>query len=126
MRRIVTGGIIIGVVLASAFASYRYGISEAQNAEIHSRAYIQTTLAFAQYKAHERIESLLVRKCYDAAVAETRQLRNEQLYLVADHLRRSGNDADLVAYMKDRDPKLTEIALKGQIPELKPLATTCP
>lgn len=83
-------------------------------------------LAFAQYKGYERIESLLLRKCYDAALAETQHLKNGQLSLIADNFRRAGNDPDIVAQIKERDPKLMELVLAGRIPELKPLTTTCP
>lgn len=126
LSRILIAGVIFVIVAALGFASYRYGLREAQNAERHSIAYIQTMLAFAQYKRHERIESLLLRKCYDAALAETQQLKNGQLSLIADNFRRAGNDADIVAQIKERDPKLMELVLAGRIPELKPLTTTCP
>jgi len=120
------GGVILVVVAALGFALYRYGLREAQNAESQNLAYNQTMLAFAQYKAHERIESLMLRKCYDAALAETQQLKNEQLSLIADNFRRAGNPADIVAHIKERDAKLMELVLAGRIPELKPLTTTCP
>lgn len=48
-------------------------------------AYVQATLAFGHYKANERIESLLLRKCYDAALAEVQQLKNLQLALLSDN-----------------------------------------
>lgn len=126
LSRILIAGVIFVIVVALGFASYTYGLREAQNAERHSISYIQTMLAFAQYKGYERIESLLLRKCYDAALAETQHLKNGQLSLIADNFRRAGNDPDIVAQIKERDPKLMELVLAGRIPELKPLTTTCP
>lgn len=114
------------VLAAAAFVSYRYGIHSAHRGEDHSSANIQATLAFAHYKISERFESLLLKKCYDAALIEIQQHKNSQVVLLSDNLRTTKNDPELVEYIKLRDPKLLEIVLAGRVPELKPYTTKCP
>lgn len=119
---------IISIVLASvaiAYVSFRWGLRAQQTEENHSVAYAQATLAFGHYKFYERIESLLLRKCYEAALTEAMELKNLQLVLLSDSLRATENDSELVEYIKIRDPKLLETALAG-VPERKPYTTTCP
>lgn len=116
--------LLAGVVVA--FMSFRYGLHAQQAAEDRSVAYAQATLAYGHYKANERMESLLLRKCYDAAMTEARELKNLQLKLLFDNLRATENDPELVEYIKIRDPKLLEIVLSGRVPEPKPYTTTCP
>jgi CRISPR/Cas system CSM-associated protein Csm2 small subunit len=115
---------LAGIVVA--FVSFRYGLHAQQMTENRSVAYAQATLAFGDYKANERIESLLLRKCYEAALTEARELKNLQLRLLFDNLRATENDPELVEYIKIRDPKLLEILLAGPVPEPKPYTTTCP
>lgn len=91
-----------------------------------SLASVQATLAFGHLKSYERIESLLVRKCYDAALTEATELKNLQTALVSENLRASGNDPELVEYIKTRDPKLLETVLAGPVPQPKLYTTTCP
>lgn len=83
-------------------------------------------LAFGDYKFYERIESMLVRKCYEAALTEAREQKVLQLRLLSENLRMSGNDPQLMGYIKLRDPKLLETVLAGRVPEPKPYSTTCP
>ena len=117
--------IILGsVVLASV--SFRYGLYAHQATEKRNMAYVQATLAFAHYKTNERIESLLLRRCYEAALTEAREQKNLQVTLLYENLGRTENDPELVAYIKIRDPKLLETVLAGRVPELKPYTTTCP
>jgi hypothetical protein len=117
---------IIVAGIAVAYASFLYGL-RAQYTELNrSLAHVQATLAFAHYKGYQRLESLLMRKCYDAALTQARGLINEQLRLLADNLRETGNDPELVEYIKLRDAKALEIVLTGRVPEAKPYTTYCP
>lgn len=115
---------LASIVVASV--SYRYGRHAQQTAEDHNVAYVQASLAFFHYKANERIESLLLRRCYEAALTEVRELKNLQLTLVSENLRATENDPELVEYIKIRDPELLQTVLAGRVPELKPYTTTCP
>jgi hypothetical protein len=83
-------------------------------------------LAFGHYKFYERIESLLVRKCYEAALTEAIETKALELKLVADNLRASDNDPELVEYIRTRDPRLLETVLAGRVTEPKTYTTTCP
>jgi len=83
-------------------------------------------LAFGHHKFYEQIESLLVRKCYEAALTEARELKNLQITLVSENLRANDNDPELMEYVRTRDPKLLEAVVAGRVPELKPYTTTCP
>jgi hypothetical protein len=89
-------------------------------------ASLQATLAFGHLKSYERVESLLTRKCYEAALTEATELKNLQLALVSENLRESDNDPELVEYIKIRDPKLLETVLAGRVPQPKAYTTTCP
>ena len=85
--------------------SYWYGAYAQRRAEDRNLADAQATLAFGHYKSYEGIESLLLRECYEAALTEIRGLKNLQITLVSDNLRRTGNDPELLEYIKVRDPK---------------------
>lgn len=119
---------LAGIVVV--FVSYRYGLHAQQTAENRREdrnlAYTQAMLAFAHYKNNDRIESLLLRKCYEAALTETRGQKSLQLTLLSENLHATENDPELVEYIKFRDPKLLETVLVGRVPELKPYTTTCP
>jgi len=78
------------------------------------------------YKFYERIESLLLSKCYEAALTEARELKNLQLFLLSENMRQTGNHPELVEYINIRDPKVLETVLAGPVPEPKPYTTTCP
>lgn len=109
-----------------ALVSYRYGLHAQQRVESSAVAYGQATLALANYKFYERLESLLLSKCYEAALTDARELKNLQLFLLSENLRRTGNHPELVEYIKLRDPKVLETVLAGSVPEPKPYTTTCP
>jgi hypothetical protein len=83
-------------------------------------------LAFGRYKFYERIESMLLRKCYEAALTEARELKALQISLVSENLRAAGSGPELTEYIKIRDPELLKTVLAGPIPEPKPYTTTCP
>ena len=114
------------MVAMVAWASYRYGAWSEYRDDKFNIAYVQTTLAFAHYDGYQQIESLLLRKCYEAALTQAQGLKNEQLVLMHENLRATGDDPDLVEYLKVRDPKVLEALLAGRVPELKPWTTTCP
>jgi hypothetical protein len=123
------GKTIVLIMLASivvAFASYRYGVHAQQKAEYRNAAYSQATLAFGHYKVNERIEWLLLQRCYDAALTEVRELKNLQLTLLSENFRATENHPELAAYIKLRDPQVLETVLAGRVPELKPYTTFCP
>lgn len=125
-QKVMWGISIVFAGVAVAYASFLYGL-RAQYSDLNqSLAHVQTTLAFAHYKGYARVEALLLRKCYEAALTEARGLMEEQLRLLADNLRETRNDAELVEYIKIRDPKVLEIVLAGRVPEAKPYRTTCP
>src|SRR5687768_501535 len=97
---------VVFATAAAAIASYLYATYEQRAAENHSLAYTQATLAFGHHNAYERIQSLLERKCFDAALVEARELKNVQAVLVSQNLRATNNDPELLAYIQTRDPKL--------------------
>ena len=109
-----------------AIAGYWFGASRSHAELGPAVAYTQAQLAFGHHKFYERIESLLERKCYEAAMTEARELKKLQLVLISDNLSRAGNDHELIEYMKLRDSKVVEIVLSGKLPELKTYTTTCP
>lgn len=117
---------IVVVGIAVAYASFLYGLRAQYTDLSRSLAHVQATLAFAHYKGYQRLESLLLRKCYEAALTQARGLIDEQLRLLADNLRETGNDPELVEYVKVRDPKVLETVLAGRVPEAKPYTTMCP
>ena len=117
---------IVAVAIASAAISFWYGVHSEQTDQSRSLAYTQALLAFGHHKFYERIESLLARKCYEAALTEARELKNLQITLVSENLRANDNDPELMEYVRTRDPKLLEAVVAGRVPELKPYTTTCP
>lgn len=112
--------------IAVGVGAYRYGrsldIEEANFLSSHTQA----TLAFAHYKGYGAIESLLKRKCLEAALTESRESKNYQIKLMASNIKRTNNDPELIEYIRLREPKLLEDILSGQIPEINPYTTTCP
>ena len=117
---------LVLVTGAVATVSFRYGANMSIAQEGAALAYTQAQLAFGHYKFYERIESLLERKCYEAAMTEARELKKLQIVLVSDNLHRTGSDQELIEYMKLRDPKLLEMVLTGKTPALQSYTTTCP
>lgn len=120
--------VVVLIGIAASFGSYRYGVYEDQAMQSYASAYVQATVAFADYKAMDRIESLLQRKCYEAALVEAREQKNLQLKLLSDNLVETGNAPELVEYIKarDRDGKILGAIREGRIPEPKPYTTSCP
>lgn len=118
--------VLVGVV--ASFASYKYGLHGDQSTQNYAVAYVQATAAFAEYKAMDRIESLLQRECYEAALVEAREQKNLQLKLLSENLVEAGNAPELLEYIKarDRDGKVLEAIREGRIPEPKPYTTSCP
>ena len=53
----------------------------------------------------KRDPSFFLADHYEAALTEIRGLKNLQITLVSDNLRRTGNDPELLEYIKVRDPK---------------------
>jgi hypothetical protein len=53
-------------------------------------------------------------------------MRDLQVVLLAENLRATGNDPNLLAYIRPRDPELLKSVLAGHTPELQTYTTTCP
>ena len=118
--------VIVLLVCAAAAVSYQYGRFTEHAAANRSLASTQAVLAVGHHEAYGRIESLLARKCYDAAFTEASQFKDLQVTLAYENLRASDNDPDLVEYIRTRDPKLLDAISTGRIPELKSYTTACP
>jgi hypothetical protein len=117
---------IVIAVVAAALLAFRYGVTSERGEMNRGLASVQATLAFGHLKSYERIESLLMRRCYEAALTEAAELKNLETALVWENLRASGNNPELVEYIKTRDPKLLETLLAGPVPQPQPYTTTCP
>jgi|ERR1700733_8984727 len=102
-------------------AAYQLGRYRGRHAVYRTQA----ILAFGHYTFYRSIADNLKKKCYDAALAEARGLRDEQIVLFADNLRSTGNDPGVLAYIRLRDPELLRSVLSGHTPELKPFSTDC-
>src|ERR1700751_1284303 len=87
-------------------------------------AYTKAVLAFAHYRGYGQIADYLEKKCYDDALSMAKFMRDTQTVLVADNLRRTGNDPTLLEYLKSRDPELLKSVLAGHTPEPQPIFTT--
>ena len=87
---------------------------------------IQAKLAFSHYKSYGEIADFLERKCYEDALKVAKGMSVLQLEILADNIRRTGNDPTLLEYIKQRDPGALKAALAGQTPEMQPYTTTCP
>ena len=118
--------LIVVVAIVSAGMGFWYAVHIERSDEKRSLAYTQALLAFGHYKFYERIESLLAQTCYPAALTEARELKHLQLWLVSDNLQVSGNDHELLEYIRIRDPKVLETISAGRVSEPKPYTTTCP
>jgi len=118
--------IVLAMALMACAASFQYGNRMQKADRERDVAYAQAMLAFDHYKSYERIEAMLARKCYEAAMTETHALKNEQLVLLAENLRATGNDPELVEYVRKRDPQVLAAVLAGKVPQLSSYTTTCP
>lgn len=117
------------VVLSFALVAAAYQIDRQAHLlprDASGVAWVQASLAFAHYKEYGTIAYELENKCYDAALTNARELKNAQIFILAENLRRTGNDASLLAYIKLRDPELLKSVLAGHVPELRPYRTWCP
>ena len=112
--------ILVGVGLVAG--SYEMG----RRMRPHSRIYeIQASLAFAHYKEYRFVAGLLEQKCYDDALTFATYMRDLQKYILADNLRRTGNDPALLEYIRFRDPQLLKSVLAGQAPAPQAITTQC-
>ena len=87
--------------------------------------YVQASLAFGHYRSYGMITDFLEKKCYDDALTMAKFMRDGQVVILADNLRRTGNDPTLLGYIKFRDPELLKSVLAGHTPEPGPITTTC-
>jgi hypothetical protein len=124
VRRLLSLIILVGLGVGEA--SLASAQSQQRKQESHSLAYVQAMLAFAHYGALERIESLLARKCYDAALTEARWHKDAELRLLSENFAATGNDRELMEYIKLRDPKVMQVIMSGRLPDLRPVTTECP
>jgi hypothetical protein len=111
--------------LALLVGSYEMGRRTQLSHDDSGVYYTQAMLAFGHYKVYGSIADYLEKKCYDAALTLAQHMRDEQVVLLADNLRRTGNDPTLLEYIKLRDPELLKSVLAGHTPELRTETTTC-
>jgi hypothetical protein len=62
--------------------------------------YTQAMLAFGHHKVYGSIADYLEKKCYDAALTEAKYVRDEQVVLLADNLRRNRKRSNLAGVHK--------------------------
>jgi len=117
--------VLLSLVSAAAAVSNRAAGSE-EPPDDGGVYYTQAMLAFGHYTRYGTIATELEKKCYDAALTEAREMRNSQVVILADSLRRTGNDPSLLEYIKLRDANLLKSVLSGHTPEVRPYTTTCP
>lgn len=107
--------------LALAGATYQLGRYRG-----HRDVYrTQAILAFGHYKFYGYIADYPQKKCYEAALAEATGQRDAEIFLFAENLRMTGNDPDVLAYVRFRDPELLKSVLSGHTTEMRPFSTTC-
>lgn len=129
-RRSLLVAVLVLLNLMLIVAAYQTGRRVQKHRHEDSLYYTQASLAFGHYKSYGFIADYLEKKCYGAATSEANEMRDLQVVLLADNLRRTGNDPTLLAYIKFRDPELLKSALAGHLPELPspehPLTLICP
>ena len=112
---------LFAVCLVIAVAAYQLGRHRG-----HRDVYrTQAILAFGHYKYYAYIADYLEKRCYDAALAVATGLRDEQISLFADNLRRTGDDPGVLAYVRFQDPEFLKSVQSGHTQEMKPFTTTC-
>lgn len=116
--------VVVGLVLVAG--SYEMGLRmRPLKHDITGVAYTKAVLAFAHYQRYGDIADYLEKKCYEDALSVAKFMRDTQIVIVADNLRRTGNDPTLLEYIKFRDPELLKSVLAGNAPEPQPVWTTC-
>lgn len=113
----------IAVAAMSFEAGRRMANARSDEGEVY---YTQAMLAFGHYVSYEWINDLLERKCYEAALMVTKDMQNSQVVLLADNLKKTRNDPELLEYVQLRNPELLKSILAGHIPELRTYTTSCP
>ena len=117
--------LLVLVALVLLVGSYEIGRRMQMSRDDSGVYYTQAMLAFVHHKVYGSIADHVEKKRYDAALAEAKQMRDEQVVLLSDNLRRTGNDPTLLEYIKFRDPELLKFVLAGHTPEPGPITTTC-
>jgi hypothetical protein len=112
---------LIALSLMLTGGAYQLGLHRGRRGVYRTQA----ILAFAHYKFYGIIADYLEKKCYDAALAEAKGLRDEQAFLFADNLRDTGNDPHVMAYVRFQDPEFLKSVLAGHTPKMRPFSTTC-
>jgi hypothetical protein len=107
--------------LGSLVAEYEY-LQSQRRGELH---YWQAVLAVTHHDTYGIIADYIEHECYDAALAEARSMRDAQVRLLADHLRKASKKSELLKYVKLHDPQLLNSVLSGKIPELNSFTTRC-
>jgi hypothetical protein len=125
-RKLIWTGFVLLLVAAAAALSYGYAVHTERAARGYASAHTQAVLAVGHFKSYERVESLIERKCFEAALTEIRELKNLQVTLASDNVRATNNDPELIDYIRTRAPKLHEAISSGRLPSLKTYTTTCP
>jgi hypothetical protein len=120
--------VLLNLVLVAG--AYQIGRRVQKNRDDVGLYSTQAMLAFGHYKLYGIITGYLEKKCYDAALTEARDMRNGMIVIFADNLRRTGNDPDLLEYVRLRDADLLKSVLAGHTPDLptpsRPITTSCP
>ncbi len=127
--KLILGLLILSGFVVVAVAAFKVGQwadkstdGQGQDVVFHTQA----VLAFAHYTSYERIRDLLERKCYDAALTVATQMRNLQINLLSDNLKKTGSNPELQEYVRFRNPQLLKEVMEGHVPELESYTTTCP
>lgn len=89
--------------------------------------FTKTMLTTGHYKFYGQIADYLERNCPEAALTQARMLRDSQAYLVAENLKDSQNDPELLEYIESKAPELLKAIQNGNIPKLDGhWVLTCP
>lgn len=115
---VVTALVVLGCLLGGA--GYQLGRYRSRNGVYRTQA----LMAFANYVTYRDIAGYLEHKCYDPALAEAASMRDVQIVVLSDNLRRTGNSPGLLAYLRSRDPELLKSVLAGHIPKFRSFTTT--
>ena len=123
MRRPRIALVVALIVLACALTAggYQLGRYRSRNAVYRTQA----ILAFANYANYRDISGFLENKCYDNAFSFATAMRDAQIRLLSDNLRKTGNAPDLLAYFRSRDPELMKSVLSGHVPKYRSVTTNC-